>query len=235
MQTAIKAALSLIILDSALERNMKKAILFLSLTALVLSGCNFSRKTGSGALKAEKRSVPAFNAVDISGAYEVEITAQKEQGVEIEGDDNILPLIKTEVRNGVLEIYNEKAFSTKNKIRLRISAPVLEGVSTSGASDIVVTGVKSDQFKIDTSGAGSLKASGEAQALEVELSGAGEVDLKDLRAQKVKVTSSGAATADVYASEELTASVSGAGNVNYYGDPKVVNQDTSGAGSITKR
>ena len=83
---------------------MKKAVLFLSLTMLMLSGCKFNKVSGSGAMKLDKRSVPAFKSVDISGAYEVEIVAQKEQSVEIEGDDNLLPLIKTEVKNGVLEI-----------------------------------------------------------------------------------------------------------------------------------
>ena len=56
-----------------------------------------------------------------------------------------------------------------------------------------------------------------------------------IHAAKVSVDSSGAATADVYASEELRAHVSGAGNVNYFGDPKTVNKEASGAGSITKR
>src|SRR6058998_1729791 len=101
---------------------MKKATLLLSFALLVLSsGCKFDHVSGSGAKKVEKRSVPAFTTVNISGAYEVEITAQNEQSVEIEGDDNLLPLIKTEVKDGVLEISNEKGFSTRNKLHVRIS------------------------------------------------------------------------------------------------------------------
>jgi hypothetical protein len=214
---------------------MKRAILFLSLMLFTLSGCHFGHKTGSGKMKVEKRDVPSFHAIELSGAYDVEVVAQKEQSLEIEADDNLLPLIKSEVHDGVLEINNEKSFNTRNKIRLRISVPTLNSINTSGASDIVVTGVRSDRFGIETSGAGSVKVSGEAQMVEIESSGAGNVDTKDLRAPRVKINSSGAATADVYASEELTASVSGAGNVNYYGDPKVVHEDTSGAGELTKK
>ena len=117
---------------------MRKTILFLSLALLVLSsGCKFDRVSGSGTVKVDKRSVPAFTAVDISGAYDVEIVAQKEQSLEIEGDDNVLPLIKTEVKNGVLEISNEKSFNTKQKLRVRISLPKLDGIETSGASDTI--------------------------------------------------------------------------------------------------
>jgi hypothetical protein len=171
----------------------------------------------------------------LSGALEVEIVAQKDLSVEIEGDDNILPLITTEVKGGVLTVGNSQSISTKSKLRLRISVPNLDGISSSGASDIVASGIKSDDFRIDTSGASNLQVSGEAKMLEVEMSGAGEVDAKDLHARKVSITSSGAAQANVYASEELSASVSGAGNITYYGNPKVFNEERSGAGSITKR
>ncbi len=215
---------------------MKKTILFLSLALLVLGGCrHFGNATGSGTMKLEKRDVPAFSAVNISGAYDVEIVVQKEQSLEIEGDDNLLPLIKTEVKNGVLSINNEKSFSTKKALRVRISVQNLDAISTSGASEFTVTNVKSDEFNIEASGAGSIEISGETKTLEVGMSGAVGLDAKDLKAQKVTVTTSGAASADVYASEELRASVSGAGNVDYYGDPKTVSEDTSGAGSISKK
>jgi len=214
---------------------MKKAILFLSIALLMLSGCKWDRVAGSGTSKIDKRSVPAFTSVDISGAYEVEIVAQKGQSVEIEGDDNLLALIKTEVQNGVLEIRNEKSISTKNKLRVRISVQQLDGIETSGASNIVATNIKSDDFKIHSSGASELKVSGEAKSVSIDSSGAGTIDTKDLHAEKVDVHSSGAATAEVYATEELTARVSGGSNVGYYGNPKNVKEEKSGAGTIVKR
>ena len=218
---------------------MKRTTLFLSLmlALTLLGGCHhqFGNVSGSGTMKLEKRDVPAFSAVNISGAYDVEIVVQKAQSLEIEGDDNLLPLIRTQVKNGVLSINNEKSFSTRKALRLIISVPALDAITTSGASEFTVTNVKSDEFNIEASGAGSLHISGETKALEVGMSGAVSLDAKDLKAQKVSVTSSGAASADVYASEELRASVSGAGNVDYYGDPKSVTEDASGAGSISKK
>ncbi|HKQ53657.1 MAG TPA: head GIN domain-containing protein, partial [Pyrinomonadaceae bacterium] len=198
---------------------MKRTICLLALVA-ALGGCQLFKKgtgttSGSGTSKVEKRSVSGFTSVDLSGAFEVEITVQQEPGLEIEGDDNLLPLVRTEVNNGVLEVFNQKSFSTKNAIRVRISVPQLDAVSTSGASDIVVTGVKSDEFNISTSGAGSLKVSGEAKMFALEMSGAGEVDAKELRSERVTVNSSGAAEATVYASQDLSVSASGAGTVNY--------------------
>ncbi|HEY0380502.1 MAG TPA: head GIN domain-containing protein [Pyrinomonadaceae bacterium] len=217
---------------------MKRMVGLLAVLVL-LGGCHWGGfregTSGSGKTKVEKRSISGFKAVDISGAYAVEIVAQKEAGVEVEGDDNLLPLVRTEVNNGVLEIFNEKPYSSRDAIRVRVSAPQLDAVSTSGASDIVVSNVKSDDFNLSTSGASNIKVSGEARAFELELSGAGGVDAKDLRSENVSVHSSGAAEATVYATEDLSVSASGAGTVNYYGDPKNVSQHVSGGASISKK
>ena len=51
----------------------------------------------------------------------------------------------------------------------------------------------------------------------------------------MSVNSSGAAEATVYASEDLSVSASGAGTVNYYGDPKNVSENVSGGASISKK
>ena len=215
---------------------MKRAICLLALVA-AFGGCQlFGKKTdGSGKSKFERRSRSGFTAVNISGAFEVEIVAQGEPGLELEGDDNLLQIVRTEVKDGVLEVYNEKPYSTREAIRVRISVPQLDAVSTSGASDIVVSNVKSDAFNISTSGAGSLTISGAAKTLALEMSGAGEVDAKDLRSERVTVNSSGAAEATVYASQDLTVSASGAGTVNYYGDPKNVSENVSGGASISRK
>jgi hypothetical protein len=216
---------------------MKRIIVSLSLIVLLLSvgGCKFGHVTGSGAMKLEKRDVPTFTSVEISGAYDLEIIAQKGQSLEVEGDDNLLPLIKTEVNNGVLHIYSEKGFNTKNKLHVRITVQSLDGINTSGASDINVSGVKTDGFNIEASGASNIEVAGETKSLEVGMSGAGELDAKELHAQNANVIISGAAQADVYVTEALQANVSGAGNVNYYGNPKNVEEDTSGAGTISKK
>ncbi len=218
---------------------MKRIVCLLALSVL-LGGCHgglFRGKglNGSGKAKAEKRTVGDFKAVNVSGAYEVEIAAQQQPGLEIEGDDNLLPRVRTEVKDGVLHIYNDEPISTSRPIRLRISVQQLDAIASSGASDIVVSNVKSDDFNISTSGAGLLKISGEAKTLDLQLSGAGEVDAKELRSEKVSVNSSGAAEATVYASEDLTVSASGAGTVNYYGEPKNVSENVSGGASISRK
>ena len=217
---------------------MKRTVCLLAVL-VVMTGCGslkWGRKgtTGSGTVKTEKRDVGAFSSVDVSGAYEVEIVCQKQPGLEVEGDDNILPLVKTYVKNNTLYITSEQSFNVRRAIKVRITTDNLEGVSSSGASQITLEGVKNEQLVIETSGASKIDAAGETKTLEIESSGASKVDVRDLRAARVKVSLSGAGHANVYASEEVNADVSGAASVTYSGEPKVVNKSVSGGGSINK-
>lgn len=218
---------------------MKRTVCLLALLA-AMTGCGHLMKwsgnhvAGSGAIKTEKRDVGAFASVDVSGAYEVEIVCQKQPGLEIEGDDNILPLVQTYVKNSTLYISSERGFNVKKPVKVRITTGNLEGLSSSGASKVTLSAVKSDQLMIETSGASKIDAAGETKSLEIESSGASKVDVQDLRAARVKVSLSGAGHANVYASEEVNADVSGAASITYYGEPKVVNKSVSGAGSINK-
>ncbi len=73
---------------------------------------SFNKKVkGSGNVVTESRDISDFKGVDVSGVFQVEITAQKDFSVEIEADDNLMPLIKTEVRNGVLHLETEGSLS----------------------------------------------------------------------------------------------------------------------------
>src|SRR5258705_13356728 len=107
---------------------MKRKIVVLLLLAggLALAGCKLHRGiAGSGVRKTEKRALKFFNAIDTTGAYEIDVTSQKPASFEIEADDNILPLIKTEVRDGVLFVSNDQQYPSSKPPTLRITLPEL--------------------------------------------------------------------------------------------------------------
>ena len=217
---------------------MKKIICLLLLAAFA-AGCNMSGfgkgVRGSGNRLTEKRNVPGFLSVDVSGAFEVEIVAQKERSLEITGDDNILPLVTTEVRGNVLHIGSNKSYSINRPITVKITVPELEGISSSGASKIDVSGIRNSEFEVDSSGASKIALTGETKKLRIGTSGASNIEAKELRAEKVEVESSGAGYVSVYAADQLNASASGAARVDYYGNPPNVTPEASGAGSINRK
>ena len=199
---------------------------------------NFSFNSGtkgSGKLASESREVGSFTGVDVSGVFQVEITAQKEFGVEIEADDNLLPLIKTEVRGGVLRIETKQKISTSNPLRIRISAPNIDNIEASGASKVTLSNVKNDDLRVDTSGASKITLAGETANLTIEVSGASAIDAENLKAENANVDASGASHVSVFAINELKSDASGASKIVYSGSPKNIEKKSSGAGSIREK
>ena len=200
---------------------------------LLLSACIHGVR-GSGVRKTEQRELPAFNSIDTSGAFEVEVVCQKPASFEIEADDNILPLVQTEVRDGVLRVTTTKSYSSAGGIKLRIEVPDLASVKSTGAGKFTVSGLKNDQFEIRSTGAATVVAAGQSKSVKISSTGAGKIDAHDLRANDADVSVTGAAGVDVYATDELDVTVSGAGRVTYSGNPKV-SKKVSGAGQVIKK
>ena len=214
----------------------KFVVLLLVACGLVLSGCKFNRGiAGSGVRKTEKRDLKSFKAIDTTGAYEIDATCQKPASFEIEADDNILPLIKTEVRDGILFVSNDQAYHSSKPTMLRITLPDLNSVASHGAGEIKIADARSNDLKIESTGAASVVASGTSTSVTISSSGAGKIDTSNLHAEKARVDVNGASSIDVYASEQLDVSVSGVGNVSYSGNPKVVNKHVSGIGSVSPK
>src|SRR2546430_6817811 len=153
---------------------------FCLLALFVLSGCHMGVH-GSGVRKTEKRDLPAFNAIEPSGAFEVQVNCQQPASFEIETDDNILPLVETEVRDGVLRVNTTKGYSSSGGIVLRITVHDLASVKSTGAGKFNVSSVKNDKFEIRSTGAATVVASGQSKSLKISSTGAGKIDAHDLR------------------------------------------------------
>ncbi|MCX6150104.1 MAG: DUF2807 domain-containing protein [Ignavibacteriales bacterium] len=204
-------------------------------TLLYFVGCNGIGVHGSGIIKDEYRDVESFDGIEVSGFYDIHIQCGEKPGLKIIGDDNILPLIKTNIENGTLHIWNKKNISPRKKIRFEITTDNISSLNSSGANRIIVQNINNDELEVEVSGAGTTKLEGKTEYLNINLSGAANIKADKLKAKKVTVEISGASSADVYASEELRAEISGVGNINYYGNPQDVKKSISGLGSINQK
>jgi hypothetical protein len=222
-------------IDYPEDPNVKRIVLLVLLLSLV-AGCQRiqDKIAGSGKLQTQKREVGPFTSISTEGAFAVEVVCQQPQSIEIEGDDNVLSLVSTEVSNNVLHIKSARSYSVSHPITLRISVPDLVGIAATGAGNITVSGIKGEKFDIEASGAPSIKASGETKLLGVDASGAGTIDTHRLRAARVVVEAKGVAKVEVFAGEQLDATISGPSQVVYEGDP-VVNKTINGPGTLEKK
>lgn len=203
--------------------------------ALLVAGCTWSGgEQGSGKPKTETRTVPAFSQVRLEGSLVADISVGS-QLVEINGDDNIVPLIATEVAGDRLRIWPSKAVAPKLDLTARVVSPTLTGIALSGSAGVKVHGVAGDAFAIDTSGTARVIASGAAKHLTIHVSGSATIDATELKAEDVTVELSGSGDIDVYATGVLDVHISGSGTVRYAGTPRDIKKDISGAGTVVAR
>ena len=216
---------------------MRKLAVTLIGALLVLTGCHAGRMHseigGSGVRKGKARSRRLHFYFD-DGAFDIQVVAQQPQSLEIEGDDNLLALVATDVSSGVLRIKNLRGYSTHEPIKIKISAPNIEAFTANGAGKIQISALKNDKFELDSNGAPTIKVSGETKALSINANGAGNIDAHKLRSANAEVESKGVAKVEVYASDKLNVTISGPSTVTYDGDPDL-NQTINGPGSIKKR
>jgi hypothetical protein len=199
------------------------------------AGCGWGGVKGSGKAAREVRTVGAFTAVEVSSALRVEISIAAEPRVEITGDDNLLPLITVELGKHGLEIRSRQGLQPSVPLVVHIKAPQLRSITASGASTVTVHDVRADALSVEVSGASTLRGDGSVHQLTAEVSGAADLALDLLPAERATVHVASAGSATINVSQALEAHVSGAAKLTYSGNPPDVKKDVSSAGSIVQR
>lgn len=191
--------------------------------------------TGSGILKTEERTVGGFDRVSIEGIGELRIEQSGEESLTIEAEDNLLPLLISEVEGSRLKlgIRPNSSISATKPIVYRLKVRSLNGIDGSGSVTIDAVGLDADRLEVGLSGTVKSVLAGSATAQVVTISGAGRFDGRALTGRTAEIEVSGIGRAVVNVSDELSARASGASTVGYLGDPDV-DQQASGVARVEK-
>ena len=242
---------------SSRPKNLTRATLTLVIAAggFLLPAC--ARSVGSGHLVTETRNVSGFHAVLLESSGDVIITQGSTEGLTVEAEDNLLPLIRTEVDGkGVLHLGYKpnESITTTRKTTFRLSAKMLDHLVLAGSGDIHADSLSvpdngkftvevpgSGKISVGTLTAGSVKASvegsgdiklgGEANDQTVSIDGSGQYNTADLKTRTAKVGIDGSGDAKVSASDDLKIDINGSGSVGYYGNPKI-QKSVNGSGDV---
>src|SRR5581483_5513876 len=216
-------------------RSMSRKGLGLLAAVVIVAGCGSTTTStkGSGKVVTVSRDVPSFTSVDLTAAATVSVTVGKRTALTISGDDNVVRLIRTDVRDGELVISSKHGYTTSHGLDIRIATPSLVGSTMRGAGSLAATGIRSKSFGVDVIGAGRLQLAGTTGSVDVNVAGVGAVELGRLLARDAHVELSGTGQIHVYATHTLDATVDGVGSISYSGDPAHVRTHVSGLGAIT--
>jgi hypothetical protein len=196
----------------------------------------WTRVVGSGHVASEARSVRDFDEVTLSGSGTLSIAQTGEESLTIQADDNILPLLTSEVSGHRLTLGTRPntSISTRSPIVYRLTVKNLSALFVSGSGDATATGISTPAMSVRVSGSGDVVLAGTTERLEVSISGSGVYHGADFASRAATVSVSGSGDVRVNASERLEVRVSGSGNVEYSGNPAVT-QRVSGSGSVRRR
>jgi hypothetical protein len=223
----------------------------LALAATTLSGCGVSIVNGSGKMVTETRPVANFTSFVLAGMGDATITQGSVESLVIEAEDNVMPLLKSDVKNGVLTVlldqkdWKDVVRPTKG-VKITLGVKNLNALELAGLGNIDVPALKTTAFTIKISGAGNVRVpkleatdltstltgvgntelSGQVTRETVEMSGAGQFSAGNLSCQTAKLTLTGTGNATVWVRDTLDVTIGGAGNVSYYGSPKVTKSVT---------
>ncbi|MEE4259739.1 MAG: head GIN domain-containing protein [Bacteroidales bacterium] len=239
---------------------MKNSALFLTLITFIIyfSGCKKNNDNdcivGNGDLTQETRVVGNFSHITANGAYNISFSQTSISQVDLFGDSNILPIISTNVSNGILNIgtNDDACYSTQNTIEITATAPQFEGITLEGAGKIEAHNITTDQLRFETNGAATINSSFTAEFVSLYINGSGDAQLtgsagnsgfyiggagsiqaSTLIVDICTITTEGSGDIYIHVNNEMTVVINGSGNVYYTGDPDI-NSQINGTGQLIK-
>jgi len=203
----------------------------------------------------ETRNLSGFSKISFAVAGEVYIDLGQSYSVVLEGDKDYIKEIETRVDGTDLVFKRDKWFDTGNrKVTVRITMPVLEGISVSGSGKVIVNDpLRGDGLNVAISGSGkvllgdvtvrnvechisgsgslNIAGTGAVDNLGISISGSGDYKGEATKVGTLKASISGSGNCDCYVTDLLKAAISGSGSIYYSGNPKI-DAAISGSGKV---
>ncbi len=184
---------------------MAKNYLSLCILIICCSACSEHTIVGRGDDKTESRQLPsgAFTRIEIDAPVNAHISIGEAPSLTFKGYANVLPYLRTEIRDNTLHIFTDDHtdLHLRKNITAAITLPHLTALEVSGAAHVLV--------------AGDLHTS----AFDLDLSGAGSVDIESMHVESLDADMSGAATLALLNGSGGAGGydISGAGKINAFG------------------
>ena len=243
---------------------MKKAIitgiiLSISFSINAQNWFNSKRIKGNGKVITESRTTSDYSAISVTGFFDVVLVKGKEGQIIIEGEQNIIGYIITEVSdNNTLKIKFKKhvrSISTRKKLEITVPYEDISKIYLVGSGDIIgKEKIKADDISLKLAGSGDIKLDIDANEINssvtgsgnikimgtttdftCSVSGSGDISAYDLKAVSVYANIVGSGTIKITTSNKIKARVSGSGDIYYKGKPKYVDSKSIGSGDIISR
>lgn len=212
------------------------ALAFVVVMALSLNpGRTASSAEGKKIITKTVELVP-FDRIVAKGKFDIKFV-QGEQSVKICGHESLVKNIRTDVSGKVLTIDAGKStFLSTDDLVVFVVAPVLKSVRIEGAGDFEAEqGLEAENLELSISGAGDIEIKNlQAGKVGITINGAGDISVERADCESIDVTVNGAGDVDLEEIEcgRFSADINGAGSAEVSGHVDYADLVLNGAGSI---
>ncbi|HTH54626.1 MAG TPA: head GIN domain-containing protein [Cyclobacteriaceae bacterium] len=212
---------------------MKKLAVFV---LLLISGVAFAQTK-------ETRKVGSFSKLSFRVPGKLILKQGSTQSVVLEGDQDFLSKVETEIDGDRLVIGREDKWSWRdwrdgnnnNKITAYVTMTNIEGLGVGGSGDLVGEGkFSTGDIELKVSGSGSMQIEIEAKGdMKADVSGSGDIDVKGTcQSFDSGISGSGKVNAQLAIAGKAEVSISGSGKLVASGTAKEIKARLSGSGKV---
>jgi hypothetical protein len=233
------------------------------LIALILTGTfaisaqNNQKIKGNGKIVTVNRTTSTYDGLAVGGPFDVILVKGKEGEITIEGEENIIPYIETEIEGDILQIKFKKNtnINTTKRLTITVYFESIEKVSLAGSGNITSNEIiKSKDFavalggsgnitlKVDANeisanigGSGNIELIGKTKELTSSVAGSGSIKAYGLNADSLSVNIAGSGSVNSTVKTKIKVKIVGSGNVYYKGKPSSIDTKSVGSGSVIDR
>jgi len=229
------------------------SLMFVLLVTFTLSvGSCIPHIHGNGKVVKEERSVSNFESVSVSSGIELLINQDSFEKVVVEADENIMKILRTEVKEGKLKIFMEEGVLHAKKMKVYVTLKTLKSLECSSGSETKSAGkinadnlsihsssgsevtmeVSCSRLKAESSSGSNLKVSGTAQHVGADSSSGSDLIASELVAETGEASASSGSSIKIHVTKDIKAHCSSGAEISVSGNPATRDTDSSSGGSV---
>lgn len=218
---------------------------------------------GKGKTVTESRSIGSFKAIELRDRINLHLnySTTATPDLKVKAGENLQGLIVTEVKGNTLFIKNSNKCnwvrSFKNEIDVYLNVQQLKDFTYYGSGEVnfnntletdsfrlemweasgnLILDIKADYISLKSNtGPADVVAKGECREFISYMNGLGTIDAKNVQSEKALAVNRNKGKLIINVSNELTADISGSGDIECYGSPSTIDLKKSGSGSLIQR
>ncbi len=211
------------------------------ITSTLLSACgsggvNLSITKGSGNIVTDTRQVSGISAVVLDTSGDLTVSQGESESLTIETDDNILPLLTSDVTNGVLKLDTKpgSGLTPSKSIKYILVVKNLNALTDNSSGSISTQDLNlTNPVTISVDGSGNVSLTNiQSGDVTIKLSGSGSLNIAALKSEKVSISIDGSGGASISSvdTQTLSASLNGNGSLEVSGTTADQTINISGSG-----